>query len=403
MNILLVDPFSSGNQLAPLLLSKGHNVYAVISSSGLASFYFRSLRAQDFEELFTLPEDQTVFNTFLASTKIDQVLAASEPGVDLANDLAIRMELPCHDPASKNARRDKFEMQNCLKQAGIRSIKQGLVKTYSDLQAWMQLVDQKFPIILKPLRSAGTDGVSLISNPFEAQKYFEDSKNSVNVMGESNSEFLAQELINGTEYVVDTISQSGNHQVVALWRYNKIEVDGNILYNTMELLTAERAPKNLIEYTFSVLSTLGIAHGPAHSEVFIDRDGPVLCETGARIHGGQGPSLAKRALGFNQVDLTADLLTGELQNKDLWVGSKPAFALEVFGRNQRLGLLKNSYSPKYSSISEFKLVETLGGQIDITRDLISSPSRLLIATDESDLLKNEYENFRNWETVVGYV
>ena len=399
MKILIVDPFSSGRHLAPLLSRGGAEVFAAVSSPHLADFYLRTLNREDFKEVFLMPADRSALDRFT----FDQVIAGSEPGVDLANEISTRLKLPGHDPALRTARRDKFEMQNTLKLNGIRSIPQAKVASLDELDSWMSKKITSFPIILKPLRSAGTDGVQVIESRLAAEKYLAQQAGSKNVMGETNAEFLAQALIKGVEYVVDTVSDRGRHIVQAVWKYNKNETAGAVLYDTMELLTQDRTPNGLLEYTFKALDTLGITHGPAHTELFLDESGPVLCETGARIHGGMGPILAKKALSFNQIEATAALTLKQPISPTAWMDSRSAYAMEVFGQNQSAGILSKSYTPLHPAVAEFNLIEKMGTPLPVTRDLITSPSRLLIASRDSDLVAKEYKNFRNWEKQIGYV
>ena len=73
----------------------------------------------------------------------------------------------------------------------------------------------------------------------------------------------------------------------------------------------------MIEYVFSCLDALGIGEGPAHSELIMRpaagaSDGelePVLVETGARPHGGEGAWLPMcddaLGVGYNQVSLVS--------------------------------------------------------------------------------------------------
>ena len=47
--------------------------------------------------------------------------------------------------------------------------------------------------------------------------------------------------------------------------------------------------KDLIEYNIKVVKALGIKVGPAHSEIILSKDGPVLVEIGARLNGAGFP------------------------------------------------------------------------------------------------------------------
>jgi hypothetical protein len=61
----------------------------------------------------------------------------------------------------------------------------------------------------------------------------------------------------------------------------------------------------LIDYTGSALSALGIGYGPTHAEVIFTQDGPTLVEVGARLAGNMHPAFHDEVVGANQADLTA--------------------------------------------------------------------------------------------------
>lgn len=406
MNVVIVDPFSSGRHLAPMLKASGTNVSAIISSSSLADFYLNSLNKNDFDNVLYFQDNEQDVRSFIKNNSPKYIIAGSEPGVDLANILAQENGLICHDLNRRNARRNKFDMQTEIAKNNLRSIKQHLVANYDDTLKWVDNKSIHYPIIVKPIKSAGTDGVAKIHNETEAKQYFDKMHNTVDVMGEKNKVFVAQEFIDGIEYVVDAISINKKHHIVAVWQYTKSNKNGYVTYDKMELLKRNETPSELIEYNDQVLSALGIVFGPTHNEIFIDKLGPVLCESGARIHGGMGPLLAKKAIGFNQIELTAKLLSDSLTENDLlrWSNTETlGHAIEIFGQNDKLGKLKNSYVPNSSVDSEFKLVFEIGHEITPTRDLITSPSRLLLTGNNKAALESEYNNFRQWESKIGYV
>jgi D-3-phosphoglycerate dehydrogenase len=62
-----------------------------------------------------------------------------------------------------------------------------------------------------------------------------------NALGERNDDALVQELLDGTEYVVDTVSAGGRHRAVAFWRYHRPGPTGDCpFYDAIELLRPAR-------------------------------------------------------------------------------------------------------------------------------------------------------------------
>ena len=61
----------------------------------------------------------------------------------------------------------------------------------------------------------------------------------MNSLGCVNEGVLVQEYLQGTEYVVDSVSRDGVHKVTAIWEYDKRSVnDANFVYFGMKMLPA---------------------------------------------------------------------------------------------------------------------------------------------------------------------
>ncbi|CAM9402570.1 unnamed protein product [Hapterophycus canaliculatus] len=118
------------------------------------------------------------------------------------------------------------------------------------------------------------------------------------------------EYLDGTEYVVDSVSRDGVHRICAIWQYDKRSVNGaNFVYFGMELMPAtEKVEREVAEYARQVLDAMGIENGPGHMEVKYTSSGPCLVEVGSRCHGGEGTwqPIAQECLGYNQIDATLD-------------------------------------------------------------------------------------------------
>ncbi|CAN0416316.1 unnamed protein product, partial [Discosporangium mesarthrocarpum] len=94
--------------------------------------------------------------------------------------------------------------------------------------------------VVKPLDSAGTDDVFLVTSREEAKECFSIIDGKVNGLGSVNEGALVQEYLDGTEYVVDSVSRDGVHRVCAIWEYDKRTVNGaTFVYFGMELRPLE--------------------------------------------------------------------------------------------------------------------------------------------------------------------
>ena len=114
-----------------------------------------------------------------------------------------------------------------------------------------------------------------------------------------------QEYLKGDEYVIDTVSRSGVHKCVAIWKYDKRPLNGApVVYYGLHFLQIEAEPqlRAMVDYIFGVLRALGIQNGAIHSEVKLEERGPVMIEANCRMHGGEGTwaPMAQACLGYSQ-------------------------------------------------------------------------------------------------------
>ena len=61
----------------------------------------------------------------------------------------------------------------------------------------------------------------LCSSQADVKTAFETINGKVNGLGSVNEGALVQEFLDGTEYVIDTVSRDGVHKVIAIWEYDK--------------------------------------------------------------------------------------------------------------------------------------------------------------------------------------
>jgi biotin carboxylase len=238
------------------------------------------------------------------------VVAGTEPGVELADALSEALQpitgAPTNGTALSHARRDKYQMIERIKQQGLRGARQILVAGEDQLRNWHNDIGDM--VVLKPLRSAGNDGVTWCRNPEDAVHAFRRLNGRENVLSQSDDGVVAQECLVGAEYTVDTVSRDGEHHVCDIWETYRINANGipDLLVAWRLLPAIGEVQDELITYAFEVLDALGIRHGAAHAEIKMTCDGPCLVEVGARIAGATLPEGARLATGRSQVDWVVD-------------------------------------------------------------------------------------------------
>jgi ATP-grasp domain-containing protein len=300
---VLVDAYTSGNYLPPAFDALGVDVVHVQSTPELMS----SMLAPDLRayraNLVCLDPAGTAAE--LAAFEPIAVLAGQEPGVPLADELAERLGLPGNAAAGSAARRDKYEMIEALRAAGVRCADQFVSDDAEEIVAWAQR-RAEYPVVVKPLCSAATDGVQICADAGQVRKAAEAVLGSTDIYLRANDRVLAQSYLSGPEYVVDMVSVRGSRYTCGVWRYHKRLLGTHNIYDREAVLRAgDPTVAELIAYTDEALRAVGIEYGPSHAEVIMTADGPTLVEVGARLAGNMHPRFHDECVGANQADLTA--------------------------------------------------------------------------------------------------
>ena len=121
-------------------------------------------------------------------------------------------------------------MGECVRNAGLRAVRQELCSSWDAARAFCEALgvndtETSAWCVLKPCKSAGTDGVYIAKSLEECQRRFSEILGTETVFGESNDNVLVQEFMKGTEYVVDHVSVEGVHKCVAIWSGACVEIN----------------------------------------------------------------------------------------------------------------------------------------------------------------------------------
>jgi len=426
--VAVVDPYSSGRELVRELGLQGCAIVAVRHSLKLDYSFQKSWNPAPFTKVLDMQEDGEVRDgdaeeiaRKLASMGVSRVLAGSEPGVEVADLLAELMRLPGNGTATAKFRRNKRAMQEAVASAGLRSITQREVTTAAQAVAFAETVG--YPVIAKPVASSGTDGVYKCHTAEELTIAVNTVCDGVNTLGEANETCLVQEFIVGTEYVVDCVSRDGEHLLTMMWYYTKIAHAGGIAYdrtNQVQISADESHFTNkLMRYVHKVLDAVGIRNSPSHTEVMWVGDEETghacLIETGARLHGAQGPRVWAATLGrtYGQAFLAVDAL---VFGGETW---KERYALQQSGRvpfqfseieSCQIDLLCNVAGELAMGITEacpwLPQLETMfelqdaqarkGSHVVPTRDLLTSPGYILLIGNSAQI-KADHARIRQGE------
>lgn len=291
--IVVVDPVSTGANVAHEVTRRGIPCIRVMSgfmSPTLLNLVDESIRTEFVASVNHDSADpyKTVVSLASLPFTIIGILSGSELGVEVTDFLTEQLGVPSNGTEMTNARRDKYQMGEAVRRAGVRAAKQARVQSWSEMEAFLEdLRPNPFKVVLKPIRSAGSDNVYLCESVEETKHKFEQIIGSQNQLGFQNEAVVAQEFLEGKEYVIDGACRDGASKVIAIWEYDKRFFNGfNFVYFGMGSVSGvSPLGASLAAYTTKVVAALNIRHGAFHGEVIMTKTGPCLVEIGARCHG----------------------------------------------------------------------------------------------------------------------
>lgn len=318
--IVIVDPRSSGIELAPAFKARGVSAIAVTYKPLKERAGFGTeVDASDFSEV--IPVQDNLVEILRAYNPL-AFIPGAEKGVPLANELAEKLTPQfANDRKNSLNRLHKAQMQQALLEVGVPSLKTLDTCCEKEVELWLKNNElHNEPLIIKPPISAGSEKVYHIGAGGDWRKVFNDILNNPsNLTGELNESVVIQELAVGPEFSIGTVSANGKHYLAHLIKYNKIAFNGReTIYDHVEFVPfSEQKYGLLLDYTKLALDALGVFWGASHNEVMLTKNGPRLIESVPRMTGGPVVGFAREATGSSQADkLVEAYLDGDVANKD---------------------------------------------------------------------------------------
>ncbi len=315
--VVVVNAYSSGRFLPKPIRAMGYDVIHI--SSDAPAILLKSFDKTDVSKDIKYDDDFEKLIQALRNHAPVAVMPGAESGVLLADEIAAALHTEFGIPSNGvlTARRDKYEMNELVKLRGNDTVRQLKTANVEDALKWVRdnhiLSGQA---VLKPLMSAGSDGLRFCKSEDEIRDAFSKLYGHTNAYNMRNETVLVQERLRGKkntknpldidyEYVVNTVSSKGKHVVTDIWKYHKKEVEGaGMIYDYDELLPFEgEIQQQLVAYAFRVLDALEIKTGWGHAEIIMTERGPILVEIGNRMMGAGQPRLVQDAIGQSQIEL----------------------------------------------------------------------------------------------------
>ena len=387
----LVDPVRTAKAFLPEL--ERVNIPFVIVESGLLgelpNLTGRVVRATPTIEIMA---------ERLRNLRITHLLGCVDPSVTYADRLCALLGLPFNGLRLSEARRNKVLINDAVRKAHLRTPVQFATDKFEDLLAWLK--DFHYPVVIKPVSSGGTDNVYLCESDAQAVDYFHRIYGSKNLMGAINTAVLAQEYIDGVEYVVDCVSFNGTHTPIDVFQYQKGTHNGRaFVYEKERFLRAENPiSKRLQAFAQEALNALDFRTGASHMEMKLTcNDEIVFIEVGPRLNGDDIHRLVQvtRADAKSQLEYTIDAVLGNPSPDPLYQTAKEGVRVHIISRGEGcLKELRNCETiqslPSYTHMS---LHTEIGGKVVRTTDQtngagwidLTNPDLAMLQEDERQL------------------
>jgi biotin carboxylase len=399
--VVIVDPFSTGADLAPQFTRRGWRSVALLSSPRLPDLYVDRVRCADFEHVVVHEANLQATANALGELSPAAVLAGTEIGVELADALAAALGLPGNGTSTTRCRRHKGAMARAVAAAGLSVPACFEAACEADAVEWAE--SHGGPVVVKPVDSAGGDSVTFCSRASEVGTAIRALLGKVNRMGRVNQTVLVQQQMTGEQYFVNSVSKGGRHRIVEIWADRRQSRPEGTICDREDLLPASGWPQDgLVAFVRGVLDALGIREGPAHTEVMLTPEGFMLIESAARMQGTIAPTAVSAALGENHVTATvATVVDGasfdaasqyELQAHVSVVSLIAPRAGRISAHGART-LLRET-ATLHTAIGDLQP----GTAVNETVDLFTSPGFLYLVCDEAKRIDTEYLRIRELES-----
>ena len=309
--VVVVDGYSSGQHLPEPLKNLGYKIIHVKSKETHIPFFENSFKPKDYIAHSTITNPATLTNFVnqvkSAGIKVAAVFAGAEPGVALADQLALKLGVSTTNrPEYARARYNKFALYDRLREAGVPT---ALFESSDNLHVILDFArhNPRPKYFLKPEEGSGSSSSYMCESEAEIVSAFEKIQTAGLGRGYVRKRVVIQEYLEGTEYAVNFVSSNGRHVLTDIWKYIRDPVPGAGTAYGADILIASNGPiqEQLISYAKQVLDAVGLNFGPSHIEIKMTSRGPIVLDLGARLCGADLPRMAGEATGRNIPALVA--------------------------------------------------------------------------------------------------
>ena len=328
--------------------------------------------------------------------ELDALLTFSEFYVEIVAEVAAQCGFRYLCPAAARTCRNKLETRRALQASGLATPWFSLVA--SEEEARQAAREVSFPCVVKPPADSSSKGVRLVNDSEELLDHFQRLHAwRVNDRGQGlEGGVLIESFLQGPEVSVETVTLApGDVRVIGITAKHLSQPPFFVeIGHDFPAALGEDESAPVRHAVLSALAAVGFDFGPAHTEVRLTEEGPVVVEINPRLAGGMIPELVRHALGIDLLPALLNQLCGQPVDLAPRRAEWASIRFLTADRSGRLGGVSGAdEARRFSSIREVSIVKQLGVTVrkaEEAADRIgfviaggSSRSRLLLELEEA--------------------
>lgn len=343
-------------------------VFAIEEHSIFKSNYPNGLESKNLENILfggyiNSIEYLEILESLHERVTIHGIIPVREYSVLAAAQAAAKLRLPGLGINAAEAFRNKNILREKCSQYDINQPRFKKIKTYRQLCEFYD----GHSLIFKPANRQASLGISRIdqSEDLEAAWHYtttasEDAKRMVE--REFEKEYIAEELIIGPEFSIETLVQNGAPIFSNITRKTSTSETYVELQHIVPANIQMELGEKLLEQKYHLIKSLKVEDGILHSEWKVDNDKPYLLECAGRIPGDSICDLITHSYQFNLCNSICDISLGN-QPK---VYNTPQFMSAIRFLTPTTGLLKeikNKEALNCEQIIKWQINVKPGGEV----------------------------------------
>ena len=403
---VIVDGYSTGAGLAKEFLACNIACLHVQSNESIPKVYAHTYEPDHYHAHYVYSGNIDALAKDLKQYQPAFVIAGAECGIELADSLCETIGLYGNGTQLSANRRNKYLMLERIKTQGIEAIPSFLATTVDEVIDWAEK-QSVWPLVVKPLNSAGGEGVKFCYSSAEAaEAHSAIISTKINMLGFENKASLIQHHIAGEEYVVNLVSYEDQHKLCELWNYTHCyRSEGKRVYDTAQAVNFDIEKHcDVVNYAVEVIRALGIEYGPSHVEIIKNAQGCYLIEVGARLMGANLPfSLLGKCVSTPQALYTVMAYASpERFKKNYFQPYRVIQPLKaVFMISNQSGRIKQINAvdeiKSLSSFHDMKLAVKSGDFLKETVDYQTSPGMVYLSHQDPEIIAADKQTIRKLE------